>query len=169
MITPAYAQRMARYNHWQNDNLYRCADRLPETERRRDTGAFFGSVHGTLCHLLITDQMWLHRFQPDRFEMPKAGSIAETTTAVMDWDALKAARVEWDAMLTGWCDALDEVWLSGDVNYYSISAGRDYVRPRGLLLTHLFNHQTHHRGQVHCILTQAGIKPGDTDLPLLEI
>jgi uncharacterized damage-inducible protein DinB len=169
MITPAYVQCMARYNRWQNENLYGSAARLPDSERKRERGAFFGSMHGTLCHLLITDQMWLHRFQPDRFEMPKVNSIAESTTVIADWDALRAARMEWDTALVSWSDATDAAWLGGDVSYYSVSMGRDYVKPRGLLLAHLFNHQTHHRGQVHCMLTQSGIKPGDTDLPIMEM
>ncbi len=169
MITTAYVQRMARYNRWQNENLYGAAARLPDSELKRERGAFFGSIQGTLCHLLITDQMWLHRFQPDRFEMPKVASIAGTTTAIANWGTLKAARAEWDTALISWCDALDGGWLDGDVSYYSVSMGRDYARPRGLLLTHLFNHQTHHRGQVHCMLTQSGIKPGDTDLPIMEL
>jgi uncharacterized damage-inducible protein DinB len=168
MITPAYLQRMARYNRWQNENLYGCTERLPDAERKRERGAFFGSIQGTLCHLLVTDQMWLHRFQPDRFEMPAVASIAGTSTAIENWDALKAARVQWDATIISWCDAIDAAWLGGDVSYYSVSMGRDYVRPRGQLLMHLFNHQTHHRGQVHCMLTQAGIKPSDTDLPIME-
>jgi uncharacterized damage-inducible protein DinB len=169
MIRPAYIQRMARYNRWQNENLYGAAARLPDSERKRERGAFFGSIQGTLCHLLITDRMWLHRFQPDRFEMPKAGSMAETATVIADWDVLAAARTDCDAQLIGWCDAVDVGWLDGDVTYYSVSMARDYVKPRGLLLTHLFNHQTHHRGQVHCMLTQAGIKPSDTDLPIMEM
>lgn len=168
MITPAYVQRMARYNRWQNENLYGAAERLPDSERTRDLGAFFGSIQGTLSHLLMTDQMWLHRFQPDRFQMPKVASVAATATAVANWGALDVARKDLDKTLIEWCDAVDADWLDGDVAYHSVAMARDYTRPRGLLLTHLFNHQTHHRGQVHCMLTQSGIKPGDTDLPIMD-
>jgi uncharacterized damage-inducible protein DinB len=169
MITPAYVQRMARYNRWQNENLYGATARLPDSERSRERGAFFSSIQGTLSHLLLTDQMWMHRFQPDRFAMPKVASIAATATAMADWAALEVARKDLDGTLITWCDAVDAGWLEGEVTYYSVAMGRDYARPRGLLLTHLFNHQTHHRGQVHCMLTQAGIKPGDTDLPIMEV
>ena len=68
--------------------------------------------------------------------------------------------------MIAWADGLDTSWLAGDLTYYSGGAKRDITRPKWLLVTHMFNHQTHHRGQVHCMLTQAGGKPHDTDLPL---
>jgi uncharacterized damage-inducible protein DinB len=168
MITPAYAQRMARYNRWQNENLYGCADRLPDSERKRHMGAFFGSIHGTLCHLVFGDQVWMHRFDP-AIPAPKATSIAESTSAIADWAELKQARGALDAQIIGWCDALEASWIAGNLTWYSGAMQRDVTAAKWMLLAHMFNHQTHHRGQVHCMLTQSGIKPGDTDMPFMDM
>jgi len=164
MITPAYAQTMARYNRWQNRSLYGAADRLPEVERKRARGAFFESIHGTLSHILFGDQIWMHRFT-GTVPVPIAKSIAESTTAMPDWMELKAARAAFDEIIIGWADGLEQSDLEGDLTWYSGASGREVTKPRWLLVTHMFNHQTHHRGQVHCLLTQNGLKMDDTDLP----
>jgi uncharacterized damage-inducible protein DinB len=167
MIDRAYVQRIARYNRWQNENLYGVADAMPAEDRRRERGAFFGSIHGTLSHLLWGDRTWMGRFTGT----PKpAGGIAESVSLYPDWDGLKAARTAFDQTLLDWADAVDDTWLAADHTYYSGYSGamkRDVTLPRWLLVTHMFNHQTHHRGQVHCMLTQAGGKPFDTDLPFM--
>jgi len=164
MIDVAYVQRMARYNRWQNENLYRVADALPDAERRRSRGAFFGSIHATLNHLLWADRIWMSRLagtpQP-------AGGIPESVALVNDWDELKRERTAFDAVMQDWADRLDGAALAGELTWFSGAANREVRKPRWLLVTHMFNHQTHHRGQVHCMLTQAGGKPGDTDLPLM--
>jgi uncharacterized damage-inducible protein DinB len=165
MIGTGYVKRMARYNRWQNDNLYSCADRLSDETRRQDRGAFFGSIHGTLNHLLWGDEIWLSRF----CGTPRPqGGIAESTSLRADWDELKRDRADFDEKIIAWAENLDSEWLAGDHSYYSGAAKRDIVKPCWLLVTHYFNHQTHHRGQVHCMLTQAGVRPGDTDLPFLR-
>ena len=87
MIDRAYVQRMARYNRWQNENLYGVADRLSDEERRRERGAFFGSIHKTLSHLLWADHIWMSRFTD--VPRPPAG-IPESVSLYPDWDALKA-------------------------------------------------------------------------------
>ena len=166
MIDPAYVQRMARYNRWQNANLYGVADALSDEERRRDRGAFFGSVHKTLAHLLWGDQMWLHRFAG----MPRpegVGSIAGTALLYPDWSEMKRKRADVDETIIAWADGLDADWFKTDLTYYSAAVQRDITGTKWMLVAHMFNHQTHHRGQVHCMLTQAGGKPHDTDLPLL--
>jgi uncharacterized damage-inducible protein DinB len=165
MIDAAYVQRMARYNRWQNQNLYGAADRLSDDERRRERGAFFGSIHKTLSHLLWADRIWMSRFTPD---VPRPqGAIPDSVALYPDWDNLKSERVGFDQTMIGWADTLEPAWLAADHTYYSGAAKRDVLKPRWFLVTHLFNHQTHHRGQVHCMLTQAGAKPSDTDLPFL--
>jgi uncharacterized damage-inducible protein DinB len=141
MIDRAYVQRMARYNRWQNENLYGVADRLPDEERRRERGAFFGSIHKTLSHLLWGDRIWMSR--------------------------LKIARVGFDRTILDWADTIDPSWLAADHVYYSGATEREVTKPRWVLVSHMFNHQTHHRGQVHCLLTQAGGRPHDTDLPFM--
>ena len=172
MIDTAYVQRMARYNRWQNANLYGVADALPDDERRRERGAFFGSVHNTLGHLLWGDQIWMSRFagtpRPASVVLGSSPLRPDWIALYPDWDEMKRTRVAFDDTIIAWADGLDPDWLSGDLTYHSASAKRDFTGAKWLLVTHMFNHQTHHRGQVHCMLTQAGGKPHDTDLPLLR-
>jgi uncharacterized damage-inducible protein DinB len=165
MIDPAYVQRMARYNRWQNANLYGVADALSEDARRQERGAFFGSIHKTLSHLLWADRSWMSRFTPD-VQKPQAG-IPESVTLYLEWDGLKRERVAFDETMIAWADCLDADWLKSDLTYFSGGLNRELTKPRWELVTHMFNHQTHHRGQVHCMLTQAGGKPHSTDLPAL--
>lgn len=167
MITPAYAQTMARYNVWQNDNIYRSAAKLRDEERNSSRGAFFGSIHATLNHILWADQMWLVRFKAA--SPPRAKNIAEGLVQFPAWDDLAAERNKLDAAITGWAERLTEANLAEDLNWYSAGAARDMVTPMTIAVTHFFNHQTHHRGQVHCLLTGLGVKPGLTDLPFLGI
>jgi uncharacterized damage-inducible protein DinB len=165
MIGTGYVQRMARYNAWQNQNLYSCAERLPDEARRQERGAFFGSIHGTLNHLLWADEIWMSRF----CGTPRPqGGIPESTGLRAGWDELKRDRMAFDARIIGWANELNDSALSGDLTYYSGAAKRDVTAPKWLLITHFFNHETHHRGQVHCMLTQAGIRPSDTDLPFMQ-
>ena len=165
MIDRAYVQRMARYNRWQNENLYGAADRLSVEERRRERGAFFGSIEKTLSHLLWGDRIWMHRFA----DTPKPqGGIAESVSLYDDWETLKSARADFDQTIIAWADTVRPQWLAADQTYFSGAIGREVKKPRWVLVTHMFNHQTHHRGQVHCMLTQAGGKSSDTDLPFLK-
>ena len=159
MIDPGYVQRMARYNRWQNENLYGVADTLTDAERRRERGAFFGSIHATLNHLLWGDQIWMSRLAGS----PRPGIVPP--------DAARDIRERgaFDQTIIDWADHLDPAWLAGDLTWYSLAAKTELSNPRWLLVTHMFNHQTHHRGQTHCMLTQAGGKPKDTDLPLMPV
>ena len=161
MIDSGYVQRLARYNRWQNENLYGVADTLSDAERRRERGAFFGSIHGTLSHLLWADRIWMSRFAGT----PRpAGGIPESVSLYGDWGELKRERAAFDSVIVDWAERLDDDAVAGDLTWFSNAVKAEVSRPRWLLLTHMFNHQTHHRGQVHCMLTQAGGKPGDTDL-----
>ena len=164
MITPAYVRTMADYNRWQNRNLYGAADGLSDEVRKQQRGAFFGSIHGTLSHLVWGDQIWMSRFAGT--PRPKAAGIPDSPAMVERWEDLKRERAAFDEVIIGWADKLDPKWLEEEtLTWYSGAAKREITRPRGLLVAHMFNHQTHHRGQVHCMLTQCGAKPGDTDLP----
>ncbi|HML07689.1 MAG TPA: DinB family protein [Xanthobacteraceae bacterium] len=165
MIDGAYVQRMARYNCWQNENLYGVADLLSDEERRRERGAFFGSIHKTLSHLLWGDRIWMSRFSQDVPRPP--GGIAESVNLYPDWAELKAERTRFDQRIIHWAEAVDDAWLTADQTFYSGATKREWTRPRWMLVTHMFNHQTHHRGQVHCMLTQAGGRPHDTDLTVM--
>lgn len=166
MITPAHAQAFARYNRWQNRSLYTAAAGLADADRKRERGAFFGSLHGTLSHLYFTDMLWLHRFTGTT-PVPKVKSIAESATAMPDWNELAKSRRKLDADIIAWADALAPADLAGDFTWASMTTGTTLTRPRWLMITHWFNHQTHHRGQAHCLLTQSGMKPEDTDLPFM--
>jgi uncharacterized damage-inducible protein DinB len=164
MIDRAYVQRMARYNRWQNENLYGVADSLSDAERRRERGAWFGSIHKTFNHLLWGDQAWMHRLADT--PKPQAG-IPDSVALFDDWASLKSERSRFDRTIIDWADNVEDAWLAADMTFYSFATKRDWTRPRWLLVTHMFNHQTHHRGQVHSMLTQAGGRPGDTDLPFM--
>jgi uncharacterized damage-inducible protein DinB len=164
MIDGAYVQRMARYNRWQNENLYGVADRLSDEERRKERGAFFGSIHKTLSHLLWADRIQMSRFT----DVPRPpGGIPESVSLYPDWNTLKDERARFDGTIIHWADAVEPSWLAAELTYYSGAIKRELTKPCWVLVTHMFNHQTHHRGQVHCMLTQAGGKPHDTDLPFM--
>jgi len=164
MIDRAYVQRMARYNRWQNENLYGVAGRLTDAERRAERAAFFGSIHKTLSHLLWADRIWMSRLA----DVPKPpGGIPESVFLYPEWEALNSERKNFDGTIIDWADTVDPAWLAAEQTFYSAATKREWTRPRWLLVAHMFNHQTHHRGQVHCMLTQAGGKPSDTDLTVM--
>lgn len=161
MTTKATVALMARYNQWQNTSLYTAAGTLDDTERRKDRGAFFGSIHGTLCHLLWGDIFWMSLFAG--WERSPVG-LTESPGLIAEWETLVTQRREADAGIIAWADGVSETWLAGDVTWYSGLRQADVTRPAALCVTHFFNHQTHHRGQVHAMLTAAGATPEDTDL-----
>ncbi|MDP3258772.1 MAG: DinB family protein [Bosea sp. (in: a-proteobacteria)] len=165
MIDAGYVRTMARYNAWQNTSLLKAAATLDEAARRQDRGAFFKSIHGTLCHLLWADRMWLSRFAGT----PKPTlRIHESADLVADWADLVAQRQAFDDTILEWARDVSPEWLAGDLVWFSGATQREMRKPRALLVAHLFNHQTHHRGQIHAMLTAAGARPDDTDLMLLE-
>jgi uncharacterized damage-inducible protein DinB len=164
MIDAEYVRTMAGYNRWQNQNFYGAADGLSDDQRKQARGAFFGSIHATFNHLLWGDQIWMSRLAGT--PKPKAAGIPDSVSMFEAWDELKRERQTFDQVMVDWADKLDARWLEGDLSWFSGAAGRDVTRPKWLLVTHLFNHQTHHRGQIHCMLTQCGVKLGEaTDLP----
>jgi uncharacterized damage-inducible protein DinB len=164
MISSVYVRTMARYNIWQNGSIYAAAGGLDEAARWLDRGAFFGSIQATLNHLLWADQIWLSRFAGT----PKPQvSLSDALHRYRVWGELAQARTACDAAILEWADNLHDSWLAGDLTWMSGAAGRELTRPRALLVTHMFNHQTHHRGQVHAMLTAAGARPDDTDLMLM--
>lgn len=167
MITSDYVRTMASYNRWQNDSLYGAAGALTDAQRKEQRGAFFGSIHGTLNHLLWGDQIWMSRFAGT--PKPKAPGIPGSSAMFENWDDLARERRAFDKVMIEWAEKLNSNWLDNDLTWLSGAAGRELTKPKWLLVTHLFNHQTHHRGQVHCMLTQCGVKPGVTDLPFQHV
>jgi uncharacterized damage-inducible protein DinB len=165
MITPAYARTLAAYNRWQNHSLYSAADILDDAARRAERGAFFGSIHATLNHILWADQVWLSRLAG--IDKPRATSIAESSVQHDDWASLREHRYAFDATIEDWAAGLDADSLAGELTWFSGASKREIGKPRWLLVVHLFNHQTHHRGQVHAMLTAAGARPEATDLAFM--
>lgn len=153
------AKDMALYNQWMNERLYPvCAD-ISDVERRRDRGAFFKSIHGTLNHLLLADKIWLRRF----FDEPiQVGSLDQEL--YYDFDELAQARRETDEAILQWVNSLTDEILAGDLCYTSIVNPKPRKYEYWLAVTHFFNHQTHHRGQLTTLLSQCGSDCGVTDL-----
>src|SRR5260370_13083841 len=146
MINAPYVQGIARYNRWQKENLYGAADTLSDAERRRDRGAFFGSIHATLNHLLWADRIWMSRLAGT--PCPNGG-IPESVALHSDWDELKRERKAFDAVVIDWADRLDAASLAGELAYYSGAIKREGHKPTWLLVTHMFNHQTPHPRPIH--------------------
>lgn len=165
MITPEFVKMMARYNRWQNDSLYGAASTLTDDQRMLDRGAFFKSIHGTLNHTLWADRLWLSRFTDH--PAPDAAGFDGSTKMYEKWDRLTSARRTTDQFIEEWGQEVTSGDLSGDLTWYSGAMGKELSRPCGLLIAHMFNHQTHHRGQVHGMLTAAGARPDDTDIPFM--
>lgn len=163
MISRDYCVMMSRYNAWQNHSLYYAASTLDEAAREQDRGAFWTSIRKTLAHLVWGDQIWIARF--DGGTGPEVGGL-EALDAY-DWDTLWTRRPQLDARISAWAFHLEPSELDGDMTWFSGFLGKEMTRSKALCITQLFNHQTHHRGQVHAMLTAAGAKPDDTDLQLL--
>lgn len=161
---------MADYNQWMNRKLYAAAGQLTDAELRADRNAFFGSILGTLNHLALGDTVWLKRFAmhptgftalapldavalPPRLDQLRFATFAE----------LVAYRVWLDQLIIDWAQALREPDLDQRLHYHNMR-GDAADKPFDSLLLHFFNHQTHHRGQVTTLLSQAGLDVGDTDL-----
>lgn len=160
-MTPAWVEMMARYNGWQNVSIFGAADGLSDAERRKDRGAFFGSIHRTLSHLAWGDWIWISRF--DGGDGPKGG-IPESADMIADWNDLKTFQAAMDQRILNWAQSLSEGDLNGELSWYSGAMKAHVKKDKMLVFTHFFNHMTHHRGQVHAMLTAAGAKPADTDL-----
>lgn len=169
-MTPQIASLMAQYNRWMNERMYGAAATLDAEALGADRGAFFGSILGTLNHVAAADTIWLHRFarHPAGFAALDALSsfpapAALTTTLAPDLAGLRSYRRGLDALIERWVTELAPDHLDAGLTYRNM-AGVASTRPFGALLQHLFNHQTHHRGQASDLLFQAGVDVGVTDL-----
>ena len=163
---------LARYNGWFNTRLYDACERLDDGARKAPRGAFFGSIHGTLNHILWGDMVWLGRLaaqaQAGEATPPFAllvlpADARHETTLYADWTALRAHRAELDAAVPAWLAAVPDDFAQRTMRYRN-TQGVAREHPAWQALSHLFNHQTHHRGQVTTLLAQAGVDVGVTDL-----
>ena len=166
-------RRFARYNAWFNTRLYELIATLTDEERRRDMGAFFRSIHGTLNHLLLTDRIWLGRISkhPHGFRSLRGTRLVfefESLRQILyeDFAELAAQRRETDAALSAWAVEVTPDLLESDLSW-ARSTGESMTAPLWHVVSHLFNHQTHHRGQLTTLLSQLGHDPGSTDFILL--
>jgi uncharacterized damage-inducible protein DinB len=159
MITPQYVQALSAYNAEMNRRFYSAAARLSDDERKLDRGAFFGSIHGTLNHLLWADAAWMSRFAG----WPMPGEKPERGNPIFgDFAEMHARRLKLDEDICRWAAGLSEDWLAGELTWFSAMAQREMTARKTAILIHMFNHQTHHRGQAHAMLTAAGQDTGDT-------
>ncbi len=149
---------MAAYNRWANGLLYGACRMVGDAERRWDRGAFFGSIHNTLNHILVGDRIWL-----GRIEGLDVSDLALDAVLFHDFDELEAARRVEDDRLDRVLADVDDDRMAGVLRYANQSGEAQQMAMR-LVWTHLFNHQTHHRGQTHAMLSQAGIDPPPLDL-----
>ncbi|MEM9210013.1 MAG: DinB family protein [Pseudomonadota bacterium] len=167
-ITPDFVRLMAQYNTWQTRSLVRAADGLSQEEREVDRGAFFGSIFQTFNHLLWGDLVWMARFEGVD---PPSGGIGQSVALCPNWDSFQGLRTRTNLRIEAWADTLSHDGLAGEFTWFSGALGREIGRSKAILIVHFFNHQTHHRGQIHAMLTAAGLRPEDTDLfvmPSLE-
>ena len=164
---------LARYNAWMNAKLYDAAATLSPQDLALDRGAFFGSIIGTLNHIVVGDTVWLKRFashpaQPATLEvvrqLPTPAALNELLVA--DLAALRQRRSLLDEAISAWAAALTSADLASALSYVNM-AGVAQSKPLDSLLLHFFNHQTHHRGQTTTLLAQAGVDVGVTDLVAL--
>jgi uncharacterized damage-inducible protein DinB len=144
-------EMFAAYNKWANGRIYAAASELTKEDYERNMGAFFGSMMGTLNHLLATDRIWMKRFTGE-------GEAPTTLDAVIarDFARLKLLRETEDARIQAWIGSLREKDLAGRFTYTTLSDMRRISQRLAPALAHFFNHQTHHRGQAHTILTALG-------------
>lgn len=165
MMSPEWLGALARYNRWMNDKLYAVASTLSEDALKRDCGAFFKSIHGTFNHLLVTDRVWLARFNgvtaPDGFMGP-GGIRALDQELYANFSDLRRERSLTDAELSAWISELTAERLAAPLVF--MRRGQKLETPLWEAVAHVFNHQTHHRGQVTTLLSQQGCDPGVTDL-----
>ena len=164
-------EAFARYNRWMNEKLYGLCAGVPDEERKRDRRAFFGSIHGTLNHILLGDRVWMFRFTRDRERFQSLDRDGKPIRVhgldhvlYEDFDELRRERARTDAQILEWARGLDESQLDRPLAYHTIVTDEDWEVPLWWALSHFFNHQTHHRGQVTTLLSQLGIDPGLTDL-----
>jgi uncharacterized damage-inducible protein DinB len=162
---------LARYNRWMNERVYAIGAALREVDRRRDLRAFFRSVHGTLNHVLLVDRLWLGRLvAPDAAvsRRPDGTPIAVTTLdheLYADFAEMQSERARTDAVIMRFADGLTPARMTETLTFRAVGDGQMRSMPIWVAVTQLFNHQTHHRGQLTTLLSQLGIDPGVTDFP----
>jgi uncharacterized damage-inducible protein DinB len=161
MIDRDYCMTMARYNAWQNNQITDLLEGLDDEVLRRNHSAFFGSIFGTLNHLLCGDLFWMSRFGQGA---GPAVSGKDSVTLKPTFALWSAERIRLDGQIILWAEKLNDQDLKDDLTWFSGSMGRDFSKPLATCVVHFFNHQTHHRGQVHAMLTASNLQAPVSDL-----
>jgi uncharacterized damage-inducible protein DinB len=164
MISAEYCRLLARYNNWQNSSLITAANGLTDTERWLDRGAFFKSIAATLNHLYWADALMLERIKGN--ERPQ-DTVTHSLTSPSDWFEFKDLRARRDAEIEQWAASTTNADLNGVVRWYPPDGSAKIEMPKAICVVQLFNHQTHHRGQIHAMLTATGAEPEPTDIPVM--
>jgi uncharacterized damage-inducible protein DinB len=162
MITSSYCKLMAEYNQWMNTRLFALCASLSEEELRNDHCAFFKSIYLTLNHIAYSDLAFLSRFTGLPELAPKINS-----DLFGSFSQLHIERQSIDRRLVSWAEGLSSDWLLEPLTYTSQIDDQSRTVPKWILVTHLLNHQTHHRGQVTTLLSQMGLDMGSTDIPFM--
>ena len=151
-------ESLARYNRWANRRLYESAAGLGEAAIGKPRpAAYFGSILGTLNHVLVGDRIWLARFEATAPEVTQLDRILFD-----DFAALRDARAAEDDRILAFVASLSEARATGTLDYADL-AGAPRSLPFAWALAHFFNHQTHHRGQAHALIRDAGAEPPELD------
>lgn len=164
MISTEYCQMMARYNMWQNKQLVEILDPMEFADLTKDRGAFFKSIFGTMNHILWGDGMWLSRL--GHYAPPDVAG-AESASFKKTYEDWKQARSATDETLISWASSLTSEDLAREMTWESKLSDMSLTRPVWVCVAHVFNHQTHHRGQVHAMLTGAGCQAPVSDIPFI--
>ena len=154
----AHFRTLAHYNRIANQRLFATVAELEDAEYRKQRAGSFGSIHGLLNHILLGDRIWMARFEGGGESTPRL-----STVLFEEFPALRTAREAQDVVIESFFERMDSGFLARSFAYVN-NAGRDYVEAAGVPVAHFFNHQTHHRGQVHVMLSQAGVQPPSLDL-----
>lgn len=166
----ANLQLMSRYNQIMNHKIYRVVEQLDDEEIKRDRGAFFGSILGSLNHIYVADVIWIRRFANHSQQylslnrLPELASYTELNQTVADnLETMTKIRQKLDIIIINWCQEIEQGDLETNLQYKN-TKGNAYCKNFGQLIHHFFNHQTHHRGQISTLISQQGLDLGVTDL-----
>jgi uncharacterized damage-inducible protein DinB len=149
---------LARYNRIANERLYEACGRLEPVDFRRERKGSFGSIHGLLNHVLLGDRIWMSRFAGRGHTTPPLNSIL-----FEDFAELRSARAAQDGEIEAFFAQTDTDFLQRQLPYTN-NQGKYYVEAAPVAVLHFFNHQTHHRAQVHVMISQTDIKPPSLDM-----
>jgi uncharacterized damage-inducible protein DinB len=150
---------MSGWHVWAFERLYAVVDGVDDARYRADTGLFFKSVHGTLNHMLLIEQMWRGRLTGDLLQISSLAEEIEPDRARLRERLLAHASL-WGPMV----EAMPDAVFDGDLTYRSMK-GDTYTFPRASIVHTMFTHGAHHRGQITTVLTQWGCPAPEMDFP----